>query len=82
MVLTITPTPHFFMADDVMVRMWQGAAEDGSEVVVLVTAVTFAGHAGALAEGLVSIPPPDSEAAKRWAEKILSSLHPGESGAG
>lgn len=71
MKLTIEPTPHFFMAGDVMVRMWTGVADDGSPVVVLVTAVAFSGQAEAAAEGLVSIPPPDADAAMRWAETIM-----------
>lgn len=72
MKLTIQPTPHFFMAQDVMVRMWTGHADDGSDVVVLVTAVVLSGQAEAVAEGLVSIPPPTPEDAQRWAEKVLS----------
>ena len=71
MKLTIEPTEHFFMADDVMVRMWQGKAEDGADVVVLVTAVAFSGQAEAAAEGLISIPPPDAESARQWAEHIM-----------
>jgi hypothetical protein len=77
MKLTIEPTPHFFMAGDVMVRMWQGHAEDGSEAVALVTAVGFTEQAQALAEGLISIPAPDEEDAKRWAEHILSRSQSG-----
>jgi hypothetical protein len=69
--LTIEPTEHFFVAGDVMVRMWQGTAEDGTQAVVMVTAVCTPGQAEAIAEGLVSIPPPDAEAAKQWAQKIL-----------
>lgn len=76
MKLTIEPTPHFFMAGEVMVRMWQGTAEDGTEVVALVTAVAGRGEAPELAAGLVSIPPPDEEAARRWAQSILSGHTP------
>ena len=72
MKLTISPTPHFFMSGDVMVRMWQGWDEEGTDVVALVTAVGFAGQAEAVAEGLISIPPPDEAAARRWAETVLS----------
>jgi hypothetical protein len=71
--LTIEPTEHFFAAGDVMVRMWQGTAEDGTEAVVMVTAVAFSAQAEAIAEGLVSIPPPDAEAARRWAQAILAA---------
>ena len=73
MKLTIEPTEHFFVAGDVMVRMWQGTAEDGTEAVVMVTAVAFSAQAEAIAEGLVSIPPPDAEAARRWAQTILAA---------
>ena len=76
MKLTIEPTKEFFMAGEVMVRMWHGTAEDGSEVVALVTAVRFASQAtasaAAVASGLVSIPPPDDAAARRWAEVIMA----------
>lgn len=76
MKLTIEPTEHFFMADEVMVRMWQGAAvhDDGSQepVVAMVTCVAFTGQAAAAVEGLVSIPAPDPEEARRWAEKVLN----------
>jgi hypothetical protein len=71
MKLTIEPTTEFFMAGDVMVRAWKGMTEDGAEVIALVTAVCFAGQAAAMAEGLVSIPAPDDDAARRWAEHIL-----------
>jgi hypothetical protein len=74
MKLTITPTEHFFMADEVMVRMWQGTDDAGNPVIALVTAVAFGGQSEAVAEGLVSIPPPDAEAARRWAAKIMQSL--------
>jgi hypothetical protein len=71
MKLTIEPTPHFFMAGEVMVRMWQGIDQNGADVVALVSAVAFTGQAEAFAEGLVPIPPPDAEDAQRWAEKIM-----------
>jgi len=70
--LSIEPTPQFFMAGDVMVRLWQGTADDGSAVVALVTMVGFAGEADRLAAGLVSIPPPTEVEARAWAETILS----------
>jgi hypothetical protein len=72
MKLTIEPTEHFFSLGDVMVRMWQGTAEDGSSVVALVTAVAFEGQAEAMASGLISIPPPDADEQQRWAFKILA----------
>jgi len=76
MQLTIEPTEHFFMAGDVMVRMWQGSDHTGAPVVALVTAIAYTGQAQAVveAEGLVSIPPPTPEDARRWAEKVLSQL--------
>ena len=70
MKLTIEPTPHFFMVDQVMVRMWQGTTDSGSEIVALVTAVASRGEVPELATQLVSIPPPDAEAASRWAAEI------------
>ena len=39
----------------------------------MVTAVAFSAQAEAIAEGLVSIPPPDAEAARRWAQTILAA---------
>jgi hypothetical protein len=72
MKLTIEPTKHFFMAGDVMVRMWTGRDEAGGEVVVLVSAVAFAGQAAAVASGLVEIPPPDEATAQAWAQRVLA----------
>jgi hypothetical protein len=72
MKLTIEPTTEFFMAGEVMVRMWQGHSEHGAPVVVLVAAVAVAGQAEALAEGLVSIPPPTPEEAQAWAEAVMA----------
>jgi hypothetical protein len=72
MKLTIEPTHEFFMAGDVMVRMWQGTSDTGEAVVALVTAVAFPGQAEAMAEGLVSIPPPTPEDARRWAAEVLA----------
>jgi hypothetical protein len=78
MKITIEPTEHFFMAGDVMVRMWQGTDESGGQVIALVTAVAFAGQAHDLVETecLVSIPPPTPEEARRWAEKIMEMNPP------
>lgn len=73
--LTLTPTEHFLMAGDVMVRMWKGADQNGEDVIALICAVAFAGQAEAVAEGLVSIPPPDAEAAQRWARKVIEGEH-------
>lgn len=72
MKITIEPTEEFFMAGDVMVRMWQGTDDQGQPLLALVTAIAFTGQAEPFTEGLVSIPPPDAEAAQRWAEKIMS----------
>jgi hypothetical protein len=78
--ITVEPTEEFFMAGvvrmhafrrDVMCRMWQGSVEhdDGSTgaCVALISMLTFPGQAEDSAEGLVSIPPPTEEAARRWA---------------
>jgi hypothetical protein len=75
MKITIEPTEHFFMAGDVMVRMWQGVDDAGQELIALVSCVAFAGQAAAVAEGLVPIPPPDDEAARMWATSILEKLN-------
>jgi hypothetical protein len=78
MKLVLEPTEHFFMVGDVMVRMWQGFArrEDAADepVVALITAVAFTGQAEALAEGLMSIPPPTPEDAQRWARHIQGQM--------
>lgn len=71
MQVTIQPTPNFFMAGEVMVRMWQGQAEDGTEVVALVAAVAVAGDVPAVAQALVSIPPPAPDDAERWAAEVF-----------
>jgi hypothetical protein len=79
MKLTLEPTEHFFMAGEVMVRMWQGSiiGPDGLEqgAVALVAAVmTGAGSGVATFEaesGLISIPPPDHSDAARWAKAVL-----------
>lgn len=56
MKMTIEPTELFFMAGDVMVRAWEGEAEDGSTVIALVAAVAVAG--AAFEHELTPIPPP------------------------
>jgi hypothetical protein len=71
MKLTIEPTPHFFMSGDVMVRMWQGHAEDGTHCIALVACVAFPSDAEAAAENLVPIPPPTPEDAELWARAIM-----------
>lgn len=73
MKITIEPTEHFFMAGDVMVRMWTGnRVETGEPVIAMVSCVGLAdGDVAALARGLVSIPPPGAEAQQRWAELIV-----------
>lgn len=65
------PTEEFFMCGDVMVRMWQGNTEAGQPVVVLVAGVSGGDQGFELAQTLVSIPPPDEKAAKRWAEEVF-----------
>lgn len=71
MKLTIEPTEQFFMCGDVMVRLWQGVDDTGQPLVALVTAVVFTGQVPEAVAGLVSIPPPDADAARRWAEQII-----------
>jgi hypothetical protein len=72
MKLTLEPTEEFFMAGDVMVRMWHGSDDNGQPVVALITAVAFTGQAEVAAENLVSIPPPTPEDAQRWARIIMT----------
>lgn len=76
MKLTIEPTEQFFMAGDVTVRAWRGSDADGREVIALVAAVSFSGALEV--PGLVSIPPPDFNAARGWAADILSRVTPTE----
>lgn len=77
--LLVEPSESFFMAGDVMVRLWTGTVlhDDGrsEEAVALISAVGFGGQAEALSEGLVSIPPPDAEAAQRWAQTVLAKAN-------
>lgn len=76
MKLTIEPTPEFFMAGDVMVRMWAGTDQDGAPVIALIAAVGLSDGSPRppLYPGLVPIPPPDAEDARRWAEGIMRHL--------
>lgn len=75
MKLTIEPTDEFFMAGDVMVRMWQGTDEDSAPVVAMVAGVMLSPEEGALEAGLVSIPAPTPEDARRWAAEVLSKRY-------
>lgn len=72
MKLTIEPTAHFFTVGDVMVRMWRGMTDSDAPVIVMVAGVAGEGEAVELASGLVSIPPPTPEDARRWAEKVMA----------
>jgi hypothetical protein len=78
MKLTLEPTREFFMAGEVMVRMWQGTDGDGAPVIALIAAVALTdGSARPSAfAGLVSIPPPDDESARAWAAEVLSKRRP------
>jgi hypothetical protein len=71
MQLRLEPTEQFFMAGDVMVRMWNGTAicADGhvEPVSVLIASVAFIDAS----VGLVSIPPPTDADAERWARTVL-----------
>lgn len=69
MKITIEPTEHFFMAGDVMVRLWQGTDDTARPVVAFVALVRFDGDLSVT--GLTPIPPPDADAQRRWAELIV-----------
>lgn len=69
--LTIEPTPNFFMAGDVTVRMWEGTDEHGTKVVAMVAMVSSQSNIPELAAGLISIPAPDARAQEQWARKVL-----------
>lgn len=75
MKIIVEPTEEFFDANGVMCRLWQGTAEldDGSTgpCVALVSMVGFPGQA----DGLVSIPPPTGEDARRWAAEVMSKRY-------
>jgi hypothetical protein len=79
MKITVEPTEEFFMAGDVMCRMWQGTADHGDgrtePCVALISMVSLRGQAEAAAEGLVSIPPPTEEDARRWAAEVMSKRY-------
>jgi hypothetical protein len=72
MQMTLEPTEEFFMAGDVMVRLWTGTSSDGIPVIALVSGVAVAGHSLPLGEKLIPIPPPDHDAQVQWAESILA----------
>lgn len=76
MKLSIEPTEHFFMAGNVMVRLWQGTDDTARPVVAFVAMVRFDGDLSVT--GLTPIPPPDADAQRRWAECILSGEPPGD----
>jgi hypothetical protein len=73
--LILDPTEDFFMAGDVMVRMWTGTDDEGRPVVALVAGFGLAdGSARApLLPGMVPLPPPGPEDAQRWARQIMGS---------
>ena len=84
MKITIEPTEHFFMADDVVIRAWKGQSADGLDVTAFVCAVQVEGGPDHN-DGLVSIPPPNPEDAQRWAQEVVAramtldqTLQPGE----
>jgi hypothetical protein len=72
MKLTIEPTKEFFLAGDVMVRLWRGTDADGQTVMALLSAVIICEPNAPPPAGLVSIPPPTPEGAARWAQAVLS----------
>lgn len=78
MKITVEPTEAFFMAGDVMVRAWQGVDEVGNPVIALITAVRLDEASGD--PGLVSIPAPDGEDARRWAAEVLSRRYDTDAG--
>lgn len=72
MKLCLEPTEEFFMAGDVMIRLWQGVNANGAPVVALIAGVALIGQAEAIAETLTSIPPPTPEEALQWARTIIT----------
>jgi hypothetical protein len=66
--LTLSPTEQFFMAGDVMVRLWQGTDQNNLPVIALIAGVMAPEHAAA---GLTEIPPPTPQEQQEWARKIL-----------
>jgi hypothetical protein len=80
MKITVEPTEEFFMAGDVMVRMWKGVAKHGDgrtePCFALVSLVGFSGQVAV--EGLVSVPAPTGDDARRWAAEVLSKRYEGD----
>jgi hypothetical protein len=68
----LEPTEEFFMAGEVMVRGWTGFDDQGQHVVAFIAAVAVNEGEGALPTGLVSIPAPTEEDARRWAAEVMS----------
>lgn len=71
MKLTIEPTEHFFEQDGAVLRVWTGADEHGAPVSALVSGVRAEHDDACWGSELISIPPPSTEDACRWAQKIL-----------
>ena len=77
MKLTLEPTPDFFMADGVMVRMWTGVDEKNRPVVALIAAVALTDgslRSPMFGSELIPIPPPGIEEAEAWAERIMKKI--------
>lgn len=74
MKLTIEPTGRFFMAGEVMVRLWKGHSGGGQPVIALVSAVAFGEAATADELNLISIPSPHEADAAIWAHTVLARL--------
>lgn len=83
MKITIVPTEEFFMAGNVMVRAWEGTNDKGEHVVALISGVAIGSGPTEEGEvrppvipGLISIPPPNEEEQKHWAEEIMRRVAP------
>lgn len=74
MKLILEPTEHFFMAGDVMVRLWTGTDGDDNPVDALISGVLV--HGGSPPPGLISIPGPDKAEQERWAHAIIWGRDP------
>jgi hypothetical protein len=72
MQLTLEPTEQFFLAGEVMVRAWAGSDDRGQRVVALIAGVALATRPGDVTIGLVEIPPPTVEEARRWAQEVFT----------
>ena len=71
MKIAIEPTEHFFQAGDFMVRVWVGNTNEGVPIRALVAGVEMCAADAPPPLGLVSIPAPDREQQRRWADRIL-----------